>query len=427
MKIFRQEKDIEDLTYGGVEEIDLRVDNNYVAEYDQDDNVLHWQIPTVEMDYEYYLEYQVKVSQLSPTVQKETLYNTAQYSFIMQNGDVIADSTSSDSSSIDYFKEHAVFNMDIKTSAADTENTTTYEIFFSLNKKADGVTYKDISFSNVLPEGYVLVDGTLQLIDVSDVSNENIIAEYKNADVCDTDSNSFKISELSVEDDKQYKVIFECRPNNEQQDNEKSDGLVNKASIIYTRVDSDSDQQSMGQSISLIERDSNTVETDVTHLYINVEKRIENDDPSQTFLFKIERFDDQKDSEPAETFYTQINCIKQTDGTVTGSQIIQVDKRGYYKITEITDWSNTDYDSVSTEVSDVTVSKASLNGSMSVNDKSVAFALPRCMYESGAFPTILGTLSSGSYPAAIFINKESAYAYLSGQAYAENSITKGEP
>lgn len=278
MKIYSQTKEYGDNTvtpkYGEVNEIKPDENNKYVAKYDlnkkSDGEELHWQIPEVSETDVYYLEYQVKVNQLSPAEQSETIENTATYDFVGSDGVKI-------------------------------ENQST-----------------------------------------------------------------------------------------------------------------------------------NKVETDVTHLYINVKKKIDNDDPSQTFLFKIERFDskdayDKDSSSPVETFYTQIHCT-----TNTGSQLIQADKRGYYKITEITNWSNTDYKSVS--VTSVTVSvsnssvsfeNASINGTItkSSSGDSIAFAMPRYKYTGGAFPTILGISDKGYYPTVTFTNKESEYAYLSAQAYAENSIT----
>jgi uncharacterized repeat protein (TIGR01451 family) len=288
--------------------------------------------------------------------------------------------------------------------------------------------------------------------------------------------------------------------------------------------------ESKGNSISKVERITNRVTTDETHLYLNIEKEIPVSDPSQTFLFKVERFDSQKDAEdgtePTSVFYTTINCtnaivktdtaVTDTTGTVaadassstttdggagnaasniigaaadgaataqesttattaataqepttattaataqdstttttttvyTGSRLIQVDERGYYRITEVTDWSATDYDFGEVSSSDVstenypskalwfggkkqTLLLAPLQGTITIQtvgeEKAqlpvAEFTLPRMMYEaSQAFPTSMGSLADDTYPTVHFVDTESIYAYLSAQAYAQNTF-----
>jgi uncharacterized repeat protein (TIGR01451 family) len=339
----------------------------------------------------------------------------------------------------------------------------------------------------------------------------------------------------------------------------------NKAEGDLT-VDTTSQGTSKGNTVSYTECLTNTVETDETHLYLNIEKEIPVSDPSQTFLFKVERFDSQKDAEdgaePTSVFYTTINCtnaivktdtaVTDTTGTVetdippstatdggagnaasnitgaaaagattaqdpttattaataqesttattaatvqdsttattvataqdpttattaataqdpttattvdtaqdrttvttttvyTGSRLIQVDERGYYRITEVTDWSATDYDFGEVSSSDVskenypsktywsagkkqTLLLAPLQAGITIQtvgeEKTqlpvAEFTLPRMMYEaSQAFPTSMGSLEKDTYPTVHFVDTESIYAYLSAQAYAQNTF-----
>ena len=150
-------------------------------------------------------------------------------------------------------------------------------------------------------------------------------------------------------------------------------------------------------------------------------KTITNDDPAQTFLFKVEYYP-LSATEPSETFYTQARCTdKDNNGSYTGDRIVQVDKRGNYVITEVSDWSNTDYDFSDVSATDakiIDIAGLESYTAITSKDKSVTISLPRSQYESLAFPTSYGLLAS--YPTAEFKNKESDYAYLSGQAYAEN-------
>jgi hypothetical protein len=224
-------------------------------------------------------------------------------------------------------------------------------------------------------------------------------------------------------------------------------------------IDTISQGTSKGNTVSYTERITNTVETDETHLYLEIEKEIPVDDPSQTFLFKVERFDSQADAEktgaqPKDVFYTTINCTSvtvttaTTTTTYTGSRLIQVDERGYYRVTEVTDWSETDYDFDQVSNSEVsienypsktttasgklqTVLLAPLQEGITIQtvgeEKTqlpvAEFTLPRMMYEdSMAFPTAMGSLADDTYPTVHFVDKESIYAYLSAQAYAENTF-----
>ena len=141
---------------------------------------------------------------------------------------------------------------------------------------------------------------------------------------------------------------------------------------------------------------------------------------------KIERFDKDDMSDTPEISYTKINCTtKQTEDNYTGSRLLQLDKRGYYRITEVDDWSNSDY--LFDEITCTDISKVSgLTDSktISTQNQSAVIQLPRQYNkDSLAFPTSFGGLQTGSYPILKFTNKLNDYAYRTSQAYAENNIS----
>ncbi|MCC8111222.1 MAG: hypothetical protein LIO74_06290 [Ruminococcus sp.] len=106
--------------------------------------------------------------------------------------------------------------------------------------------------------------------------------------------------------------------------------------------------------------------------------------------------------------YVTINC---ENGT--GSSLLQTDKRGTYIITEVTDWSNTDYDYVS----------AYLDGELATGDSVTIDYTSDGEYlnSNGTFVTTLGLVSE-DHATATFWNTECLYAYRSGQAYAKNEM-----
>jgi hypothetical protein len=180
-----------------------------------------------------------------------------------------------------------------------------------------------------------------------------------------------------------------------------------------------------------------------TEYYFDIEKTIfldkyvhENGDAEQTFLFKVERFDinDTSMISRLETFYVTLNCndyvnenftiADSSDGrfsydsashkvTVggaytfpadirTGKQHICTKQKGIYKITEVTDWSQTDY--------------KFWKGSNKIKGSTD---------NARADGTVVLTVNdTNNIPIACFANSETEYAYLSSQSWAKNSITK---
>ncbi|WP_028514724.1 SpaA isopeptide-forming pilin-related protein [Ruminococcus flavefaciens] len=180
--------------------------------------------------------------------------------------------------------------------------------------------------------------------------------------------------------------------------------------------------------------------------YFDIEKTIfmdkymhENGDAEQMFLFKIERFALNTDiDDPAasvlETFYVTLNCTdyvnenftianssddkfsydsashKVTVGGAytfpadirTGKQHICTKQKGIYKITEVTDWSKTDYEF--------------WKGSNKIKGST-----GNARTDGAVVLTVDGT---NNIPIACFANSETEYAYLSSQSWAKNSITK---
>jgi hypothetical protein len=222
--------------------------------------------------------------------------------------------------------------------------------------------------------------------------------------------------------------------------------IYNKAGVVYVEEVSDGTSQGQqtnqkGNTVAKIERLSNTVTTDVIHLYLNVKKLIQKTessvaDASQTFLFKVERYNSPNDilagKEPEEIFYTTINnCTTEetisNDTYYVGNQLVQLDKRGYYMVSEVASWSKTDYDYV-TGYSTTDVDWDDYDATPQT--QGVVVDISQKTLTGGAFYTAIGTVLSSTtqlntiYNTFIttFTNQESEYAYLSGQAYAKNAF-----
>lgn len=438
VKIYRQNKDVSSGSpfYGELENVTEA--EGYEAVYDETSGELQWHIPTVELEYDYYVEYQVRVEQLAAERQSRLLTNTATWDYIMLNGDLeLEDDQVVDTiTSIEHYQQNAIFTMNasVEESEADGMYYAKYEITFQQNPNSKA-EYRDIIFTDYLPEGFEFREGSvIELIRIGQDGTEQEKETYSvsgSDSIINTALNSFTIENFSFDAENTYLVRFTgsyIAPTTDMPE------VVNKAEISYNKVTNDEDgneeTQGKANSITKVFRLSNQVETDVVHLYLEAEKTIEVNDPSQTFLFRINRYESEAaytaGEEPEETFYTQIRCTEaQSDGTYQGGRLIQVDRRGYYTVTEITDWSAADYDFSEAYGTDASVTEASRNGRLTVSKNTVGFALPRRAYSSGAFPTAFGSLSEGTYPTAGFADQESVYAYRSGQAYAENKFVTG--
>ena len=182
-----------------------------------------------------------------------------------------------------------------------------------------------------------------------------------------------------------------------------------------------------------------------------LDKNIHGDDPdsTQNFVFRVERFnsDDNRMTDPLECFYVSLNCThKEESGypytgnldgfagheynapevTITcadgedytfpaalysGKQPIKVTAAGKYRITEVTNWSSTDYDFW--DNSQYLASTDSRTCEAGTNSKDEPYLI---------FNVTAADSNRATCPTASFTNCESEYAYLSAQAFAENTI-----
>jgi hypothetical protein len=455
MKIYKQTKNMtEGLTYGAIQDVTKAA--NYSAV--QSDGKLKWTIPTVELQSDYYVEYQVTVDQLEASKLRKILTNTAVWDFESMSGDLVKGQDDSTDTTIKHYQDNSIVQMTLKEANAENSESESsevqYVITFKRNEKATG-DYTEINFENELPFTLNSAD------DITVKKNNKDLTDEEKAKYTVTytggDKPKFTITNLDLVGDTEYEVYFSGTLPELTADNPE---IVNKASITYTykentgttengestengegteNTDGNSSEVSggtndrYGNTIAKYHRLTNQVETDVTHLYLNIKKTVDEADPSQTFLFKIERFASEAASKaaepvPEETFYTTLNCTDKE-----ASRLVQVDKRGYYVITEVTDWSNTDYEKCTVSAAEKSHTLSLTQGSLTTNAaaKSAAFWLSRVQYLSTAFPTSFGCTISGTadslptdYPTVSFKNELSDYAYRSGQSYAENKIVK---
>jgi hypothetical protein len=307
--------------------------------------------------------------------------------------------------------------------AVDSQSRT-YTIDFYQKDKEN--TYSNISFINYFPEaGFELKEGSIKVYKKAEdgfVLDEALTKQATPAQ----DGKSFTISIPSITKDEEYQVKFsgtQVELGAKDSSGNVIKEIKNSAVVTYNEITGDSTEKANGKgnSITYTERITNEVTTDVTHLYLNVEKEIPVEDENQTFLFKIERFNTEQDAKgstatPEEVFYTEVHCTEaegSTDDTAyIGNSLVQLDKRGYYRISEVTDWSKTDY-----------VYSSYVSGYKSGKTESaVLFIAADMLKPSKAIPTIAGYPDAETCQTIRFVNQESPYAFYSGQAYSENKI-----
>ena len=188
---------------------------------------------------------------------------------------------------------------------------------------------------------------------------------------------------------------------------------------------------------------------------ILVDKNIHNDDKEQKFVFKVDRFEETEtiflDANIKESFFVTLNCDidKSADfsidpstdnkytfgsGQVTidydsdsyifpagvwkGIQSVKVKQKGKYRVSEVSKWSSTDYDFWKGSQKYITKSGSSVTENTGYID-DVAEKDPYVIFAVGDTDNVKNGCASVS-----FTNCESEYAYLSSQAYAENTINK---
>lgn len=273
-----------------------------------------------------------------------------------------------------------------------------------------------------MPDGYSLVDGSLDV----DIPGLELDRDY----TVSCTANEINVTALSGERgfllsaDKIILIKYKLRYDGVTE-NDKVENIIN---IQY--VPSVSAHTQYQNSLTMVTKTTNTVEADAKWLYLNVEKTIDNTDPVQSFLFKVE------DITAANNIFTDVICSEKIDGVdktyYKGNKIIQIGERGLYRVNE-TDWANTDYDidKAAYTSEDIDLSSIDTSGEDGpVIQESVerGFYLPRAMYRSGAFPFEVSEQQNSDgnteivYPTVSCHNVESEYAWLSDQKYVENNV-----
>jgi uncharacterized repeat protein (TIGR01451 family) len=544
MKIYRQKIDLSsDGEYGEVELV-AQIDASGKVSYSSDamktlysdylaqdvnfspftqistkDDELVWIIPGISLDYDYYVQYDVTVGELLAKTESGILKNTAQWSFYCHNGNVSSDATSDYKNSLKGLLASEIFNISMEytepeddatqsSTTSDNVKKVTYTVDFS--QKDTKNEYTNITFTDELPTGF-----TLQQVIINQLDKEGKITATWSGEVVDSgltadtdvtleklkltaDSKKIEISGFDVKDSECYEIEF----TGEQQllgstvNSETLEEIKNKAQVTYYEESqtnaSSSEKNSKANSVTRIERLSNQVETDVVHLYYEIDKKVESDicDPSQSYLFKVSYYKNQAALDAAtetpstDVSYVSIRCTtqeteKDADGketkVYTGSQLIQLDRRGYYVIEEVTDWSKTDYDFVevvgqtyepastvsseNTASTDTSENTASTDASESATltaasenttadgtsnqtgevdtssdtgnastilkmhiDETDSIDAAKLKYIPAVYTYVETGLIDLQYHTVSFTNKPSQYAYLSGQAYAKNAF-----
>jgi uncharacterized repeat protein (TIGR01451 family) len=406
----------------------------YVAPPDTSGNMA-WSIPSMPLDYIYFVEYRVKVDDLAAKIKSGEIVNTATWDFLCRNGDV--ESEYDDADNLEELKKNEIFSISMQdaNTAGDSGNIRTYTIDFN-PKSAESKQYNDIEFTDTFESlGFTLDSESFK---VYKLSEGGVYEEYEKADITTADG-YFTVTGFSIKSaSDKYRIVFSGTQSQlgETVDGKLVDEISNKVSITYATADN----SRQGNSVAQVERLSNEVETDVTHLYLTITKNIPDADSEQAFLFKIERYDsDAADSTADGCIYTEINCDTKygsdtedsnsdssDNGGYTGSKVIELNKRGYYKVSELTDWSNTDYDFVSSSYKDSYSGYSTDSDSIVSSDNSVGVPEPRLYYISGAHPTSLGVeygdVADLYNTEVIFNNKPSEYAWLSSQSNVVNEL-----
>lgn len=459
-KIYRQKYKLDSGTKKYEQLEDMTGEKNYSASFTEQDQSLQWHIPQIKINEEYFAEFQVKVKQLPQDQAKLELVNTAQWDFTSVSGDMkMENGESRDFSSI--ADVLAYVDLDIKEVEDNPQNT--YKL--TIKQKTDK-PLENFYFKNIFPEQFTAYTGNngfeVEVRELTgNISSENgndidiqILTEENDTRVSGFE---FTMEKLDVGQGNGYELVFygKSAPLEEPKDyyNSADREPIQKQNMVgmtYNISDENGKNPvSYSNTITKNTRLTNQVSTDVTWLYLDIEKTIQTDDREQSFLMKIE-YDDSRtesDEKEAETYYTRINCTKDNgDHTWTGTQRIRVAKRGTYKVTEMSDWSFTDYEFESISWEDPAdrskyLSGTKRNTSMNGENQTLSVALPRIIYSeisdvvydtdsneegnqeilSYAFPTAMGTDES-VFPKVKFANKESIYAYRSAQAFAENKM-----
>ncbi len=386
--------------------------------YNKTTGEIEWNISEMDAYEQYYVEYAVIVDQIKSSTERELLTNTAKWTYLSK---INSGETENSGTTVEV-------TMDMK---AEEDNTTS-------GKYAYTVTFSDLDDYTVtelkdsLPDGFVIDTSTIEIncTSISDLTYYTLTYYKANgtelSGTLGTDYQASEIASFSVtysdgiskSDDNKITLTFEGTQTETENAGEE---IRNTAGISYVKTGGSTVYTSIvayGNGVT------NQVETDVTHLYIEVEKDIVSDanltvdtastDEEQTFLFVVKYYEE--GSAPATDDAKSISYVEVNCESGKGSRLLQLDGRGTYVVMEVTDWSVTDYDYVS----------ASLDGSATSSSNSSSVTIDYTtggayIEENGAFKTTLGLVKE-SHAVASFYNMESLYAYRSGQAYARNKM-----
>jgi hypothetical protein len=389
--------------------------------YRVDGDKITWVLNPVQMDYDYYLEYEVTVNS-KYSKPKELIKNTADFTYTYINGDILGNLVNDDSVVLGYHNENYSQNAIFKATSDEvvgTDGKFKYVVeFVGQDSKVGDYAIEQIV--NDIPTGYLLDgDVSVEYSDGSACNDVTVDTSYSGGFIIEP-TNSLKIAKGSG-----IKVTFTVKPESGVTLPEKR---VNHSSIVYNQND---EKNVYSSEVTKTDSQTNEVETAVRWLYLNIEKRIPVEDKLQAFMFKVANGDT--------TLYTEIyadtqgsETTKDEDGKETntsyykGNKVIQITKRGNYNISE-TDWANTDYDVSKAKFAYTDIAfdtdHESLKQSVDTSkDGEISIYLPRMMYESTAFPLCATDTEGKVYPTVTCTNTLSDYAWLSSQQGVENTL-----
>ncbi len=392
---------------------------SYCVERNDGETWFKYRLNPVSMTTDYYIQIECNVDK-NYNKQSEHFENNSDYGFVFVNGDV--DENAEDIGDLNQnYAENAIYNLSSTESVDDNKNIS-YDIVINKQKNLDKTHYIT-NIYNTLPDGYSLVDGSF----VVDIPGLELNKDYK----INFMANAISISAISGErgyvlsGDESISIKYKLRYDGVT----ANDKVENTINIQY--VPSTNDHTQYQNSLTMVTKTTNTVEADAKWLYLNVEKTIDNPDPVQSFLFKVE------DITAANNIFADVICSEKIEGVdktyYRGNKVIQIGERGLYRVNE-TDWANTDYDidKAAYTSEDIDLSNIDTSGEdRPVIQESIerGFYLPRAMYRSGAFPFAVSEQqdSDGNteivYPTVSCHNVESEYAWLSDQKYVENNVS----
>jgi uncharacterized repeat protein (TIGR01451 family) len=394
-------------------------------------NDITWIINPVNAQYDYYVEYAVKVADDDYDKATEQLKNKADFTYSYINGECITTGNFNGTYNENY-PTNASFNS--TTAEKSEDGKITYTIAFT-GKDANLKDYYIEHLSNDIPTGYSVVGGA----DGIEISSGN------NKFKAELTSTGFKItpedSNLIFDKGDGITVKFTIQKDSDS----ASERLQNVSRLFFYKPASEDENTSVLQSaITKVDSVTNEVVTDVRWLYLNLEKDVPADsdeedypfDNKQAFMFKL--INDSVVSGSA--MYTDLYAdtdVKDKDSKTTahkGSRLVQILERGDYTVSE-TDWAGTNYDLSKTTYSatdiDIKSDDLKTDNGITTADGASGYAkmyLPRAMYKSTAFPLWATEDDDGNivYPTVTCTNYRSEYAWLTAENSVENNFVTDE-